>query len=183
MDIKAIHIAFRESYTKSDVCRKLGFPINGTGMRKVKDLAEKYEISTEHFDPHHKSKANRKYPLTQKPCPICGDPFEVRKGSPREKTTCSVSCANTYFRSGPNNPNWENDSYRSTCFHYHEKKCVVCDEHRIVAVHHYDHNHNNNSPENLIPICPTHHRYVHSQHAHLVMDKIESYRDTFMASR
>lgn len=50
----------------------------------------------------------------------------------------------------------------------------------IVAVHHYDGNHDNNSPENLIPLCPTHHQYVHSRYKKLVQEKIDYYRSEFI---
>ena len=81
-------------------------------------------------------------------CPVCNTPA---KG---EGLTCSHACANTHFRSGANHPKWKEDSYRSTCFEYHEKKCAVCPESLIVEVHHMDENRNNNSPENLIPPMP-----------------------------
>ena len=59
------------------------------------------------------------------------------------------------------------------------KACIVCGEDNIVAVHHYDHNKKNNEPSNLIPLCPTHHQYVHSRYKHLVEDKIEVYKRSF----
>ena len=56
-----------------------------------------------------------------------------------------------------------------------KKKCVCCSEKVIVAVHHFDHDRLNNDPRNLVPLCPTHHQYVHSRHAHLVLPKIRDY--------
>jgi len=63
-----------------------------------------------------------------------------------------------------NSPNYQkalknNKNYRTICFNYHKKKCVCCEESLIVEVHHFDENKENNSPDNLIPLCPTHHRY------------------------
>ena len=104
------------------------------------------------------------YEPIEKDCPICGTKFTTGKDSPREKITCSHSCANSYFRSGVNNPNWKENSYRSTCFHFHKKECIVCGESKIVEVHHLDENNKNNSPNNLIPLCPTHHQYWHSRY-------------------
>lgn len=89
--------------------------------------------------------------------------------------TCSHSCSNTYFRTGPNNGNWKSTSYRTTCFHYHKKECVVCGENKIVTVHHLDEDRKNNSPDNLIPLCPTHHQYWHSRHKEDVYDVVMSY--------
>ncbi|MEI6849840.1 MAG: HNH endonuclease signature motif containing protein, partial [archaeon] len=42
------------------------------------------------------------------------------------------------------------------------KKCVVCGFDKIVDLHHLDHNHDNNSRENLIGLCPNHHRMIHN---------------------
>jgi hypothetical protein len=105
-------------------------------------------------------------PSNKKSCPVCDSPIKNYKTS----ETCSYSCANKHFKIGPNNGNWKNESYRSTCFHYHKMECVVCGENNIVEVHHLDESKNNNNPENLIPLCPTHHQYWHSR----FRDKVES---------
>lgn len=74
-----------------------------------------------------------------------------------------------------------NKNYRSICFRNHKKECVICGESNIVAVHHYDHNHSNNDPANLVPLCPTHHQYVHSKFADMVKEKIDSYILSFLS--
>lgn len=112
-------------------------------------------------------------PDNLKECPVC------QKKSSFSGKTCSYACSNTFFRSGRNNPNWKEDAYKSTCFEFHKKECVVCGEDKIVAVHHLDENHSNNSPENLIPMCPTHHQYWHSKYKELVFDKVMSYIDSW----
>ena len=108
-------------------------------------------------------------PKILKSCPVCGT--DHSKGG----ITCSYSCSNSYFRSGENNPNWKEENYRTTCWEHHEKKCIICDEEKIVAVHHYDLNHDNNDPENLVPLCPTHHQYVHSKYKDCVQSIIDEY--------
>ena len=105
-------------------------------------------------------------------CLVCDNPIKNYKSS---KGTCSRSCANTHFRSGEGNGNWKNDTYQTTCWLHHKKECVVCGESNIVAVHHFDHNHYNNDPANLVPLCPTHHQYIHSRHRHLIEDVVQSY--------
>ena len=111
----------------------------------------------------------------KKQCPICGKLFN------KATTTCSHSCANTFFRSGKNHPNYKElpDSkarrYRSICFQHHDKKCIICQESNIVDVHHYDENPNNNDYKNLIPLCPTHHKYMHSKHKALIYNTIYEY--------
>lgn len=110
-------------------------------------------------------------PINKKLCPICSKPIKHY----RHNTVCGHSCSNKHFRTGPNHGNWKESAYVSTCFHYHKKECVICKEHRVVEVHHLDENHNNNSPDNLIPLCPTHHKYWHSRHKHLIEQQVLQY--------
>jgi len=102
-------------------------------------------------------------------CVVCGSPIKDYKNS---KGTCSHSCSNSYFiRWKPEN----HTNYKTICFNNHKKECVVCGEDKIVAVHHNDHDHNNNDPMNLIPLCPTHHQYVHSRYKDEVQPIIDEY--------
>lgn len=106
-------------------------------------------------------------------CPVCKKKFRSTA------VTCSYGCSNTHFRSGSDHPNWKEESYRTTCFDSHEKKCVICGEDKIVAVHHFDENRENNSPENLIPLCPTHHQYWHSRYRYLIEEQVIKYIKDF----
>jgi hypothetical protein len=125
--------------------------------------------------------------LVEKSCPICETKFTTYVGK-KEKQTCSYGCSNTFFRSGKKHPNFLPDDslkegaskYRRICFRRHKKECVVCKENKIVAVHHYDENHENNDPPNLIPLCPTHHQYMHSRHAYLIRPIVVEYIAEFM---
>lgn len=110
--------------------------------------------------------------INKKVCPVCETEFKPKK---KGQICCSHGCANSFFRSGSDHPNWREEAYRTTCFHHHDKRCVVCGEENIVEVHHLDENHDNNSPDNLIPLCPTHHAYWHSRFKYLVEDKIKEY--------
>ncbi len=125
-----------------------------------------------------------RYERIKKICPICENEFETLKGHKKEKITCSYSCSNTFFRSGDNNPNYidglgNEAEYRRICFKHHEKKCVVCSEKNIVEVHHYDGDHDNNEPKNLIPLCPTHHKYWHSRFRILIINIVDNYVKKF----
>ena len=120
-----------------------------------------------------------KYDTITKLCPVCGESFTTQKDHPREKTTCSYACSNTHFRSGINHPNHQiamsnnttpsSNNYQTICFHYHKYECCVCGESRIVEVHHFDHDHNNVNPNNLIPLCPTCHQLYHSNYRNDVL--------------
>lgn len=173
-------ISITDCFNKSDIARKLNLPLNGTGLRLVAKYITLHNLSTEHFDKNYK---NRKYRIISKICPICSKIFTTKHNDPKSKVTCSHSCSNTYFRSGKANGNWKDDSYRSTCFLYHKKECIICGENKIVSVHHMDENKNNNSPENLIPLCPTHHQYFHSSYRNEVEPKILSYINSYMCNK
>lgn len=104
-------------------------------------------------------------PINIRYCKICNKPIKNWKTS---KGTCSYSCSNTLFRSGENNPNYTGNSYIIICSKHHEMKCVVCGEKEVIDVHHLDENRENNDPKNLIPLCPTHHAYIHRGKKYLI---------------
>ena len=147
---------------------------NGTIVRKIEKLYNDNDLNLKELLLNNL--------LITKICPVCGESFSYNR-SEREKTTCSHACSNTYFRSGKNNGSWKDDSYRTTCFLYHKKECVICGEKHIVAVHHYDNNHKNNNEENLIPMCPTHHQYMHSNHKDLIKETVDEYRNNFIKNK
>ena len=57
---------------------------------------------------------------------------------------------------------------------------MICGEDKIIDVHHYDENKKNNSKENLIPLCPTHHMYWHSKYKFIIEETVNEYRDNFI---
>jgi hypothetical protein len=157
---------------------------NGRTRKKFFDF-----INVNAIDISHLQKKLSKYKKVIKKCPVCEKQFVTVVSHRDEKTTCSYSCSNTFFRSGENNPNWgssgnvlERNGYRRIGFDYHKKECIICGESKIVAIHHYDCNRKNNSPENLIPLCPTHHHYIHSKFKNEIIDKVEEYRNNFIKS-
>ena len=168
----------KSSKTISESIIKLFGYYNGNTKKKFDILINEKNINIEHLQ-----KRKSKYETVIKNCPVCGNEFVTKVGSKEEKITCSYSCSNTYFRSGSSNPNWKEGTYRTTCFDYHKKECIICGENKIVAVHHYDENRKNNSPENLIPMCPTHHQYVHSRYKDEVIGKIDEYRNSFIKTK
>jgi len=160
----------KESISYSEVARKIGYSyVNGTITRKVKKLISNYDHS------HFRKGIKCKYKKIKKICPICSKEFEAQEGHNREKQTCSYACSNIHFRSGPDNGNWKEHAYRTICFHHHAHKCICCDEELAIDVHHLDQDKDNNMPENLIPLCPTHHRYWHSRYRHLIEEKVLCY--------
>ena len=104
-------------------------------------------------------------PNNKKECLRCMQPIK----NFRENLTCSKNCSNKLW------PRTEPTSYRTICFKSHDKKCCICGEKNIVEVHHMDENTSNNTPINLIPICPTHHQYWHSRFRHLIEAQVHEY--------
>lgn len=41
------------------------------------------------------------------------------------------------------------------------EKCLICDFDKIVEIHHLDHDNKNSSKENLVGLCPNHHKMLH----------------------
>ena len=181
--------AFADAHCKTLVSRSLGLGKNTSGKvgELLNELITKYAIDTSHFD---HVKMRRRNERTMRECPVCGVKFEVQVGTSNEKTVCSRSCANMYFRSGENN--WRaqqrlkrieevGETFREICWRHHPKICIVCGEQRIVEAHHYNGNHDDNRPENFAPLCPTHHQYWHSRHRHLIQDQVDKYVQNFIS--
>lgn len=171
----------KECFSKTDLAVKLGYTyVNGKVFKQMDCVIKEAKLDISHFDPRKKNKERRRYKLIEKVWPVCQKTFVTEHGHAKEQTTCSYGCSNTYFRTGSNNGSYRGNSYRTICFEHHEKKCVICDEELIVAVHHYDEDHSNNDPTNLIPLCPTHHKYIHSGYKHLIEEQVEKYRDKWI---
>jgi len=166
-----IQYIISSSRSFTEVARKLGYKnVGGQKIKQLKVLLTEYDTS------HFTLNGSKPREKIKKTCPICSSEFYFYpENTKKDKVTCSYACSNKMFRTAKN----KNDNfltYRTLCFKYHEKKCIICGEERIVEVHHYDGNHKNHVPENLIPLCPTHHQYMHSRYKNLIIDKVELYR-------
>ncbi len=143
----------------------------GISKLKAKRLVESNNINVSHFTPGiGRSTRSRKTIKYTKNCKACNVSFTTKYN---KQAYCSHKCSNSHT---PHNPP---SHFRTICFKHHPKICIICGESRVVEVHHHDHNHKNNSPDNLVPLCSTHHRYVHSKHKHLVLKQIDDYVNNF----
>ena len=116
-------------------------------------------------------------------CPVCNTPIKDYKKS----STCSKPCSQIYFKDKFLNTsknrdmswvgeNYKGPSYSLICFKYHKHKCIICDEDLAVDVHHYDKNDKNNKKENLVPLCATHHRYMHNKnYIYIIKECVDEY--------
>jgi hypothetical protein len=106
-------------------------------------------------------------------CSTCGTETykspKALKGSKSGKFFCNKSCQTTWRNqefSQEKHPNWKSGkhSYRSLLSRTKTPKvcnlCLTTDE-RILAVHHIDKNHANNSIDNLAWLCHNCHHLVH----------------------
>jgi hypothetical protein len=85
---------------------------------------------------------------------------------------CCVSCAHSRAEYWDKNAS----NYRTIAFKNWDKKCVICGFDKIVAVHHYDLNKKNNTPKNLIPLCPNHHEMIHhSSYSKEIIDMVDEW--------
>ena len=169
---KELVIIVKESNSFSEVARKL----NKSGVPNIKRLCIVNNVDTSHF-------AIKKINTITKTCPVCKKQFTGLPSKVNNKKTCSYACSNKFFRTGESNGNWKGNSYRLKCFIHHKKECLICGENKIVTVHHYDEDHKNNSPENLVPLCPTHHQYYHSKFRNEVEKKIDTYVNNFKSKK
>lgn len=114
-------------------------------------------------------------------CFVCNEKFKVSERTnifpSKDKYYCSRKCANSIGGKQKARIYHPDDdvSYRALCLRYHKKECIICKESNVIEVHHLNHNHNDNRKENLVVLCPTHHRYIHSKYKYLIEDKITEY--------
>jgi hypothetical protein len=131
---------------------------------------------TEEYKKKQSEKLDRLFGAVQqykKICACCGNEFifvgRLKTKQFERAQFCKRSCAN-------NRQEWWNDNithYRTIAFRHWEEKCVICGFDKVVAIHHVDENKENNSPRNLIPLCPNHHEMIHSKWKNEVFPLIE----------
>ena len=157
-----------QCHSFAELTRKLGRNPHNRITHQLRDQLTCGGISFAHFSLN----GSVKHVFSERVCPICQISFIPKYDD--EQITCSYSCSNTYFARKRNYPS-RYKNYRTICWHHHDKKCAVCGEDKIVAVHHMDDDHTNNDPKNLVPLCPTHHVYWHSKYRSLIRDKVEAF--------
>ena len=149
------------SFSASGVVRKLGYSENGKRIKYVREYLISNGISICHWT------TNGMKPVShiQRICPVCNEMFSGIPSEIKDQVTCSVGCANTYFRSGKDNPNYKNGkgSYRNFALANLDAKCVICGYSHIEAleVHHLDKDRSNNNITNLEILCANCHVLKH----------------------
>jgi len=135
------------------------------------------KYNTEEFKQKQAEAISRRFgPIEKhtKICECCSTEFifEGRVGSKAfgKARFCSRKCANSTggIAKATKHHGDSKAHYRTVAFRHRDKKCYACGHDRIIEVHHLDGDHENNDPSNLIPLCPTHHKMVHSKWKHEV---------------
>ena len=92
-----------ESFSISDLALKIFGYANGRAINETKFELKKNGIDISIFDGRNMQIKNERI---IKICPVCNEEFKTIKNK-KEKTVCSISCANSYFKHGVNNPDFD----------------------------------------------------------------------------
>jgi len=118
-------------------------------------------------------------PKNKRLCPICEAPIKKFKTN----KTCSSRCGSLLGNITSSNGDTKTN-YRAICFHAHGRACLICGEDLFVIAHHIDGNRTNNISENLIPLCHTHHLYIHHhEYNYIIKECIDEYMFKFLGSQ
>lgn len=114
-------------------------------------------------------------------CESCCTSFTVNERAflhpQKERYFCSRKCSNSIggVAKAKKYHYDEVANYTTVAWRYHKRECLICSESNVVAVHHLNEIHSDNRPENLVPLCPTHHQYMHSRHKGLIESEVNKY--------
>lgn len=98
-----LHEIVSNSFSYSEVCRKLGWSVTGYNIKKAKELVL-LNCDSSHFSPFGR---NRKHEKVERSCLYCEEKFFAIKGSKKhDKKCCSRSCANK-LRGGEVHHKWK----------------------------------------------------------------------------
>lgn len=167
----------KKCFSLRDVCKHYNKPINGYYTKLFQKWITTFECDVSHFN-------NEKVTLK---CVECGTSFDVSLSKATERKFCSLKCANQKVRGRalplPECELFGDRKHRAICFRHHKKECVICQEKIAVTVHHYNGDHSDDNPSNLVPLCANHHIYIHSNEGrHLVAKKVDDYVNQFCKS-
>jgi hypothetical protein len=118
-----------------------------------------------------------------KVCANCGEVFKVsiRDKGEQKKITCSHYCSSNYKEFKEKRVlaklGHEAKSYPKVAKRYGLNSCCICGEDQVVDIHHLDEDRDNNDISNLVPLCPTHHAYMHRFKSDLIFDRLIEYLD------
>jgi len=162
--------------TLGSICTALGYSTHGrnTGTLTVFLASNNIEFK------NHSQKTKE---LEARKCVHCGNEFFVSIKNKKEYKilTCSRACSGAYpeyINSRVTNKVGVAASYPIVAKRAGLTSCCICGESEVLDIHHLDENHENNDLSNLVPLCPTHHAYLHRGKSDLIFDKLIDYLDS-----
>lgn len=90
-----LQAAVQQAHCISSTLKKLGLNVCGQMTNVIRVKIEELGIDTSHFDKYKQNRRKKRKQIL-KACPVCCVEFTTFVG-PKEKTTCSNSCANKFF--------------------------------------------------------------------------------------
>jgi hypothetical protein len=151
-----------ESLCLVSVTKALGYSSHGRYTKMLRDFCISSGIDISHFTLNGMPPTE----ILEKQCPQCNILFTCKKSE--EKETCSHACANIYFahKQGAKNRKDGSTTYVDALNRFYtgnnlKIKCCVCEESRVLDVHHVDEDRANNEVSNLVFLCPNHHAVYH----------------------
>jgi len=158
-----------------DIMRKLGLKVKPGRVPKIHNQIELFNLDITHFNNDNR---RSRYDVARI-CRICNKSFYTREQGKHTRRCCSLSCTKEYYLKYSTDGIIQGN-YRTLCFQFHEKKCVVCENPVKTTVHHYDEDRTHNDPRNLVPICYEHHNGLHGEIDEVVQLLVDDYRDKFL---
>ena len=170
-------LAVKQSKSINGLCRCYNKPINGYYNKLFDKWIKRFGCDVSHFEKH----------ITIK-CQHCGNKFEIPRCQKSKRKFCSLKCANQKVR-GCFLPKPEEElvgtlKYRRICFRHHKKECFRCKAKEPITVHHYNENHNDDRPENLVPMCANCHILLHTNgFDKTIQPEVDKYVDDFIRGK
>jgi len=106
MEIEKLKKLVSESKSLTNLCEKYYGYNNSRLMKEMKQILIDNQLTLK------KQSAKLKYEFIIKTCPVCNQDFKTQLGYKDEKTVCSRSCSNSYFKFGVNNPNFDKEKLK-----------------------------------------------------------------------
>jgi len=93
-------------------------------------------------------------------CIGCGKSFITKRARSKTRLYCVKSC---YNKNRNSTSKQTVNNYRRRALETYEPQCKICSYgiEAVLNVHHIDEDRKNNEIENLVVLCPTHHKEVH----------------------
>ncbi len=182
-DVKEAHNSgklaelLNNSTTLGQVCIGIGYSDHGRNTKYLNEYLALNEIAFGTY-----TGCGRKQTKELRNCAQCNKEFEAitSQKMTNKQITCSNYCSNNYkkFKEDRlNNRLFAEESYRVAARNAGMHSCCICGESEVLDIHHIDEDRDNNSVSNLMPLCPTHHMYIHRGKSHLIFDKMVEYLD------